>query len=187
MTGQLPRHTTLTRILHWLTAALVFSTLFIGFVMVNSLAPYSTLLLVHKSLGVLILAVMLVRIVNRFTHRLPPLPPTVSSRELKFVEVSELSLYGLLLAQPLIGWAMVSASGAPVVVFGSIRLPRIAPFNAELYGLLRNVHSVIAYCLVAIIAAHVSAVLLHTLTVRDRMLSRMTFPLARAAKPQEQD
>jgi cytochrome b561 len=84
-------------------------------------------------------------------------------------------LYAMMLAQPLIGWAMVSASGRPVVVVGSVRLPRIAPFNDDLYFVLRQTHSVLAYLLVAVIAAHVSAVLLHTLTLRDRMLSRMTF------------
>ena len=80
-----------------------------------------------------------------------------------------------MLAQPLVGWAMVSASGRPVVVFGFVRLPRIAPFDADLYFVLRQTHSVLAYLLVAVIAAHVFAVLLHTLTLRDRMLSRITF------------
>jgi cytochrome b561 len=56
-----------------------------------------------------------------------------------------------------------------------VRLPRIAPFNADLFFVLRQTHSVLAYALVAVIAAHVSAVLLHTLTLGDRMLSRMAF------------
>jgi cytochrome b561 len=89
--------------------------------------------------------------------------------------LSEVSLYALLLLQPLIGWAMVSAAGGPVVVFGSLRLPRIAPFDAQLFWLLRQAHSVVAYALMAAIAAHVSAILLHTLTLRDRMIERMTF------------
>jgi cytochrome b561 len=81
----------------------------------------------------------------------------------------------LLLLQPLIGWAMVSAAGEPVVVFGWLRPPRIAPFDAHLYWVLRQTHSVVAYTLMAVIAAHVSAVLLHTLTLRDRLIERMTF------------
>jgi cytochrome b561 len=60
-----------------------------------------------------------------------------------------------------------------------LRLPRIAPFDADLFFVLRQTHSVVAYALVAVIAAHVSAVLLHTLTLRDGMLSRMAFPLHR--------
>src|SRR3954462_15518430 len=111
------RHTALTRVLHWLTAILVFTMLMIGFVMVNSLDDYARLVMVHKSLGVVILVVMLVRIVNRFTHRAPAIPATVGSIERKLVVATDLSLYALLGAQPLVGWAMVSASGRPIVVF----------------------------------------------------------------------
>ena len=84
-------------------------------------------------------------------------------------------MYALLLAQPLIGWAMVSAGGRPAVVFGGFALPRIAPFDADVFFVLRQAHSVAAYLLVAAIAVHVSMVLLHTVTLRDRMASRMLF------------
>jgi cytochrome b561 len=169
------RYPVLSRVLHWLTAALVFCALFIGFVMVNSVGEYASLVMIHRTLGVTILAVVLVRLVNRLTHRAPPLPPTVGRLERKIVAASEVTLYALLLVQPLLGWAMVSAAGGPVVVFGSLRLPRIAPFDAQLYWLLRQAHSVVAYALMAAIAAHISAILLHTLTLRDRMIQRMTF------------
>jgi cytochrome b561 len=164
-----------TRILHWLTALLVFSTLFIGFMMVNSLGSYASLRAVHMTLGVLILVIMVTRAANRFTHRVPKLPDTVGWIEHQLVVGSELALYAVLLAQPLVGWAMVSATGRSVVIFGSLHLPRIAPFDADVFFILRQTHSVLAYTLVVVIAAHVSAVLLHTLTLRDGMLSRMTF------------
>lgn len=179
---ELRRHRPLTRILHWLTAALVFSALFIGFVMVNSVSEYARLVVIHKTLGVTILAVVLIRIVNRLTHRAPALPSTVGTLEHKVVVLSEVSLYALLVIQPLLGWAMVSAGGSPVVVLGSARLPRIAPFDAHLFSLLRQAHSIVAYALVAVIAAHVSAIVLHTVTLRDGMLSRMTFALTPARR-----
>jgi cytochrome b561 len=170
-----------TRILHWLTAILVFCALLIGFTMVNSIGSYASLVAVHMTLGVTILSVVVVRVLNRFTHRAPRLPDTVGWIEHKLVVGSELGMYALLLAQPLIGWAMVSASGSHVEVFGSLQLPRIAPFDADLYFVLRQLHSVLAYALVATIAAHVSAVLWHTLALRDGMLSRMVFPAKRRA------
>jgi cytochrome b561 len=179
MTEVTTRYPIRTRILHWLTAVLIFSALFIGFVMANSVGSYASLRVVHMTLGVVILAVVVVRAANRFTHRVPRLPETVGWVEHKLVVGSELALYTLMVAQPLVGWAMVSASGQPVIIFGSLRLPRIAPFDADLYFLLRQTHSVLAYTLVAVIAAHVSAVLLHTLTLRDGMLSRMTFTKVR--------
>jgi cytochrome b561 len=179
MTEVTTRYPIRTRILHWLTAVLIFSALFIGFVMANSVGSYASLRVVHMTLGVVILAVVVVRAANRFTHRVPRLPETVGWVEHKLVVGSELALYTLMVAQPLVGWAMVSASGQPVIIFGSLRLPRIAPFDADLYFLLRQTHSVLAYTLVAVIAAHVSAVLLHTLTLRDGILSRMTFTRVR--------
>ncbi|MEZ0049621.1 cytochrome b561 [Mycobacterium sp. MAA66] len=163
-----------TRILHWLTAIAIFAALLIGFTMTNVIGSHGTLVAVHVTLGVSILVIVIARVANRFTHKTPPLPDTVGPWEAKLVVGSELSLYALMLAQPLVGWAMVSAAGLPVRVFGAIALPHIAPFDADLYGVLRQAHSVLAYLLVAAVAAHVSAVLLHTLTLRDGMLSRMT-------------
>ena len=169
------KFTVLSRLLHWLTAVLVFAALFVGFVMVNSVASYAQLIVVHKTLGALILLVMVVRVINRWTHHPPAWPPTIGALEGRLVGLSEKLLYALLLLQPLVGWAMLSAAGGPVVVFGTVALPRIAPFDAQLYWVLRQAHSVIAYTLMAVIAAHVSAVLLHTLTLRDRLIERMTF------------
>ena len=175
MTDPIRRYPLRTRILHWLVAILIFSMLFIGFVMVTWLGSYSALVGIHMTLGVVILCIVVLRVANRFTHRAPKLPDTVGWVEHKLVVGSELTLYALMLAQPLIGWAMVSATGRSPVIFGSLRLPRIAPFDADLFFVLRQTHSVLAYALVAVIAAHVSAVLLHTLTLRDGMLSRMAF------------
>ncbi|WP_123028084.1 cytochrome b [Mycolicibacterium stellerae] len=164
-----------TRVFHWLTAALVFTTLLVGFAMVNSLGSYAALVGIHMTLGISILVITVARAANRFTHRTPRLPETVGALEHKLVVGSELAMYGLLLLQPVVGWAMESAAGRPVVVFGVLRLPAIAPFDEHIYFFLRQTHSVVAYLLVVAIAAHVSAVLLHTMTLRDRMLSRMTF------------
>ncbi|MHC9295834.1 cytochrome b [Mycobacterium sp. LTG2003] len=172
------RHAASTRVFHWLSALLVFAALFVGFAMVNSIASYATLLVVHKTLGVTILMVILLRIGNRLFHRGPPLPPTVGALERKIIVMSEFSLYGLLALQPLLGWAMLSAAGNRVSI-GGVALPRIAPFSGDLYGVLRQAHTVVAFLLMAVIAAHVSAVLLHTVTLRDGMLQRMSFRLPR--------
>ena len=173
------KFTPLSRVLHWLTAALVFAALLIGFVMVNTISGHGALVMVHKSLGALILLLMVVRVVNRLTHHPPAWPPTIGALEGKVVVLSENLLYTLLLLQPLVGWAMLSAAGGPVVVFGALRLPRIAPFDAQVFWILRQTHSVIAYTLMVVIAAHISAVLWHTFALRDRLIERMTFTVGR--------
>jgi len=173
-TGATPaRYPVRTRILHWLTAILIFTTLLVGFVLVNSLGSYGALVGLHMTLGATILAIVVIRVANRLSHRAPPLPQTVGPAEHLLVIGSELTLYALMLAQPLVGWAMVSASGKAPVIFGGWRLPRIAPFDSDLYFILRQTHSVLAYAIVVVVAAHVCAVLVHTLTLRDGMLSRM--------------
>jgi cytochrome b561 len=160
---------------HWLTAILIFAALLIGFTMVNWLAGYAALRVIHMSIGALILLVVVLRIANRFRHHPPAWPPTVGRLEGKAVIWLERALYGLLLAQPLVGWAMVSATGKPVPVFGVLPLPRIAPFNIDVYSVLRETHSVLAYLLVVVVAAHVSIVLTHSTVLGDGMLRRMTF------------
>jgi cytochrome b561 len=182
VTGQqraVSRYPVRTRILHWLTVVLIFTALFIGFTMVNSLESYTSLVRAHMTVGVLILSIVVVRAANRFTHRTPKLPDTVGLVEHDLLVGSELMLYSLMFAQPLVGWAMVSASGKPVVILGSLRLPRIAPFDADLHFVLRQTHFLLAYTLMAVIALHVCAVLWHTLALRDGMLSRMTFSIRR--------
>lgn len=162
-----------TRVLHWLTAVAVFAALLIGFTMTNQIGSHAALVAVHMTLGISILVIVIVRAANRFTHKPPKWPDTVGPLEGRLIAGSELAMYAMLLAQPLVGWAMVSASGTPARAFG-LTLPGVVPFDADLYGILRQAHSVVAYLLVAAIAAHVSAILLHTLTLRDGMLRRMT-------------
>jgi cytochrome b561 len=173
------RHPVRSRVLHWLTAALVVPGLLIGFAMVNSFGSYAALLAVHMTIGVTVLLVTTVRIVNRFTVDALAWPSTVGRVEGLIITNSGRLMYLLLLAQPLIGWAMESATGRPPLIFGSVRLPRIAPFSDELFFVLRQTHSVIAYLLVIAIAAHVSGVLLHVVALRDGILSRMAFSFGR--------
>jgi cytochrome b561 len=181
VSGLPARYPVRTRILHWLTAILIFTTLLVGFFLANSVGSYAALLAAHMTLGALILAIVVVRIINRLTHRAPALPDTVGRAERVLVVGSELALYAVMVAQPLVGWAMVSASGGHVVLFDALVLPRIAPFDTEVFFALRQTHSVLAYTLVAVVAAHVSAVLWHTVGLRDGLLSRMAFGLRRPA------
>ena len=176
------KFTAASRMFHWLTAILIFATLLIGFTMVNWTAGYAALRVIHISIGVLILVVVILRIINRFRHHPPAWPPTIGRIEGKAVIWSERALYTLLLAQPLAGWAMVSATGKPVLVFGGLRLPPIAPVNINVYSVLRESHSVMAYLLVVVVAAHVSAVLAHSIVLNDGMLRRMTFQIGRSQR-----
>lgn len=168
-----PRFPVLMRILHWLLAGLLLSMLFIGAAMVSSLLDYHRLLALHRPLGITILVLAIVRLVNRKRSTLPPFPVTMSERERKVASLSELLLYGLMIGLPLVGWAMLSAGSYPIVMCGSLHLPPILPASPPLFAVLRRAHTVLAYLLFFTFLGHLSAVLFHTLIVRDGLLRRM--------------
>jgi cytochrome b561 len=176
-----------SRILHWLMAPMVIVQLLIGVTMIASLSYYPLLLAIHRPLGILILGFAVVRLGNRLTHRLPPFPATMSRAERRIASWSEYLLYALLLVQPLIGWAMLSAARFPIVLVGPLRLPCIAPHDIDVYAVLREAHSVFAFLLFATFTAHVCAVLFHTLVLRDRLLDRMAVWPTKPVAPQRDE
>jgi cytochrome b561 len=168
-------------------APMVIAQLLIGVTMIASLAYYPLLLAIHRPLGVLILVFAVVRLANRLTHRLPPFLATMSPAERRIASWSEYLLYALLLVQPLIGWAMLSAARFPIILVGPLHLPGIAPHDIDVYGVLRQAHSFVAFLLFLTFTAHVCAVLFHTLVLRDGLLDRMAlWPTKRAASQQDE-
>jgi cytochrome b561 len=180
------RFTLLSRLLHWSMAAMVIAQLFIGVTMVASLSYYPLLLAIHRPLGIAILAFAVVRLLNRVTHRPPPFLATMSPIERRIAAWSEYLLYALLLAQPLIGWAMLSAARRPIVLYGPIHLPGIAPHNISVFAALRLSHTILAYLLFLTFTAHMCAVLFHTFVLRDRIIDRMALWPAKRAPAQTQ-
>jgi cytochrome b561 len=169
------RFSRVARLLHWTMAVMVIAILFIGAFMVTSVADFRFLVTVHEPLGIAILVVVLVRIGWRLTHTPPPLPPGMVQLDRLAAKYSERLLYALLLVQPLIGWATVSASGQPIVLFGSLYLPPIAPQNITVFADLLRAHIAAAYLLYLTFAAHLAGVLVHTIVIRDGVLDRMAF------------
>jgi cytochrome b561/uncharacterized protein (DUF302 family) len=172
----------LSRVLHWLMAAMILAMLFIGVSMVASLGNYHTLLSLHRPLGIAILILAAVRLINRMCTTLPPFPPTMSPGERWIASMSERLLYTLMFALPLVGWGMLSAGNYPIVMFGPVHLPPILPPNPMLYAFLRKTHTILAYLFFLTFLAHLTAVLFHTLVIRDGLLSRMVPWSVRAPK-----
>jgi cytochrome b561 len=162
-----------SRVLHWLMVPMVIGQLLIGVTMVAALSYYPLLLAIHRPLGVLILVFAVVRLANRLTHRPPPFLATMSGIERRVATWSEYLLYALLLVQPLTGWAMLSAARFPITLLGPLQLPGIAPHNIDVFAVLRECHGALAFLLFLTFTAHMSAVLFHTLVLRDRLIDRM--------------
>lgn len=164
----------LQRVLHWLLAILVIAMLFIGVTMVSTLKPrFLTLIAIHKPLGIAILVLALLRLGVRFRRGAPPLPGDLTLTQVLAAKLSHVALYALLIAMPLIGWAMLSAGGYPIVLFGSFHLPAIMPHDDRLYSVLRAAHILLAYTLFAAILLHIAAALFHALIRRDGVFRTM--------------
>ena len=172
----------LSRILHWLMAAMLLTMLFIGVAMVCSLGDYHKLVAIHRPLGIAILILAAVRLINRLFTTLPPFPPTMSPLERRIATASEKLLYTLMFALPLVGWGMLSAGHYPIVMFGPVHLPPILPADPTLYAVLRKTHTILAYLLFLTFLAHLSAILFHTLIIRDGILNRMAIWPIRSRK-----
>jgi cytochrome b561 len=182
-TTKQPRPFTLfSRILHWTMAALVLTMLLIGIGMVASLSHYHTLISIHRPLGILILALVAIRLVNRLLNPPPPLPAGMPAWQRLAAVGSHVLLYILMFALPLVGWAMLSAAGYPIVLYGPLQLPPIAPQSPELFATLRTTHTVLALLLFATFLAHLAAALTHTLIYRDDVFPSMTFWRLRPAE-----
>ena len=170
---QAPVFTLFARVLHWIMAVMILAMLFIGVGMVASLSDYHWLVSIHRPLGVAILALTAVRLINRLIKPGPPLPPDMPAA-LRFVaHASHIALYGLMFATPLVGWAMLSAAGYPIVLFGARTLPSILTPDVALYAQLRLAHTLLAYALFATFLAHLGAALAHALIFRDGVFGAM--------------
>jgi cytochrome b561 len=163
------------RWLHWLMAAAIFTMLFIGVAMVASVSSLHSLLLsIHKPLGVMILVLVVVRLWLRFATATPALPASLPAWQRGAAHLFHWILYLLLLAQPLIGWAMLSAAGYPVTLGDGIVLPPLLPVTNSGYALLRPLHSWVALALFATVMLHLAAALLHAFILRDGVFRTMT-------------
>jgi len=111
--------------------------------------------------------------VNRLFNPAPPLPAGMPARLAFAARASHVVLYALMFALPLVGWAMVSASGAPVVLYGPLHLPPILSHDAALYAVLRTAHTVLALLLFLMFLVHLGAALLHALIFRDDVFPSM--------------
>jgi cytochrome b561 len=169
-----PRFAPLQRLLHWLMAICILTMLFIGVGMVSTIMPkYVPLLSIHKSLGIVILVLALIRLAARLRYGAPPLPADLPEPMKLAAYLSHYVLYALMIGMPLIGWAMLSAGAYPVVVFGRVWLPAILPQSDSLHTLLWDAHFYLAFAFFALVLMHVAAALFHALVRRDGVFDSM--------------
>jgi cytochrome b561 len=166
-------HTAVT--LHWLIALLIFAAFPLGLYMHDlPLSPHKLRLYsYHKWIGVTVFVLAVMRLSWRTTHRPPPLPATMPAWERLAAESVHYLLYALIFIIPISGWLMSSAKGMQTVWFGVLPLPDLIGKDKELGDLLHEVHEMLNYALLGLLAAHVGAALKHHFIQHDDILARM--------------
>lgn len=166
--------------LHWLIAILILGMVAGGFNLENEALPQSLrfqMFQLHKSIGITILGLTLLRLVWRLTHRPPPLPDSGQSAwQKRLALATHWGFYILLVAIPLSGWAMVSASplGIPTVLYGVIPWPHLpVEMSQPAYERFYETHEALVKLTLALLALHVGAALYHHYKLRDGLIRRM--------------
>lgn len=171
-------------VLHWLIAILVIGQIAGGLYMAGIPDEQASLKFEvfqwHKSFGITILLLTLLRIIWWLTHRPPALPASMPGWEKAAARASHFGFYLLLVAMPLLGWAYVSVAplNVPTMLFGVIHWPHMPFFEGvtdrkEVAEIFAESHEIAAFAAIGLLLLHVAAALKHHLISRDDVLARM--------------
>ena len=171
------RYTPAARLLHWLTVLLVAAIAVLG-IWITKFEPAEEALKfrlynIHESLGVIVFAMILVRLVLRRANPPPPLPAGTTPAVRHVSHAVHLGLYAVLLVQPVIGFIGTNAWGFPLALFGVVPLPAPVGPDQALGGLMTTIHFGLAVTLLSLLAAHIGGVIVHTFILKDGLLKRM--------------
>jgi cytochrome b561 len=160
--------------LHWIVAVLIIAGGTLAVVMVGlHMSPRKLKFFAyHKWIGMTVLALVLVRLLWRSTHRAPPDEPMPRWQALA-AHATHWLLYLLMLAVPIVGWLYTSAAGYPVVYLKIWQLPDLVSKNRDLADVLVRAHHWLGWTLLVVVGLHAAAALKHHLIDRDATLKRM--------------
>lgn len=169
------RHQTLTIVLHWVTALLVFIQIALAILhnQVGDPEVRRGVLAAHRSLGIAIWFLVMGRLTWRLLGmRLPPFPASMPRWHQWGARLSEWGLYGLLLAQPLTGMAATVLRGRPFNLF-ALQVPSLMARHKAWVAAAQGLHTLGAYGLASLVLVHAGAAILHRVIANDGVLESM--------------
>jgi cytochrome b561 len=173
----LRRYSNVAVTFHWLTVALVLFQLWLGFTFADmAMGPdRASLFTWHRTIGAVILLVVLARLTYRLLNPPPPYPPELPRWERVAGTWNHRLFYLVLIAMPIGGVIAVSGlvPGPTIQLLGGIAIPKVPGISKELGELAGGVHSAAAWFLIALMAVHVAAALKHQFVDRNRASGRM--------------
>lgn len=170
-----PGYTGTAKLLHWTILALLVAQFIVAWSMphIGRNTKPDTIINLHLTLGVVALAVAIMRLGWRATHAEPPPLDGIPPWQTRSARVIHWLLYALLVVVPVLGYVNASWRGFPVVMFG-LELPKVMATRAPGWGWTGDVHGLLAnYLMLALVGLHVAAALYHYFIRRDGVLQRM--------------
>jgi cytochrome b561 len=168
------RYTSSLKLLHWLMAALIIGLFAVGLLMGD--LPKGdlrgTVYGLHKGFGVIVLALLAVRLASRLKGGVPDLPPAMGQGERMVAKWGHVALYALMALVPVAGILMSQSGGHPVAVMGWT-LPTLVGKDEGIHEIFEEAHEVLSWTMAAIVAGHVLAALRHHFALKDGVLTRM--------------
>lgn len=160
---------------HWIIALCIIGMLTVGLIMVDM--PPSptkmTLYALHKSTGVVILLLVILRLTWRLLNPVPELPSSLHPWHHKLAKLSPLSLYTLMFLMPLSGFTLSETAGYPITVYNMFTLPMFLPKNPEVSKTAVMIHQYGGFAFIGVLVLHVSAALYHHFILKTNVLKRM--------------
>lgn len=163
---------------HWLIALMIIGLIVFGILMTNPDTPNRfALYQLHKSFGICVLILSVLRLLWRLGHKPPPLPEGMKAWETTAAKFTHIAFYIIMIGMPLLGWAMVSSSEfvIPTKIFNVIPWPDIPglPRDKAVEGIFKNLHHWLGKATIGLILLHVGAALKHHFVNKDDVLTRM--------------
>ena len=165
-----------SKLLHWLIAILILGLIWLGWYMVDLTYYdkwYNDSLHYHKSLGILVLALALVKIGWQQYTPAPGPVTGLKTWEKTGAKLMHYVLWGMMLLIPVTGYLISTSAGKPIQLFNWFAIPAIVDVDEELRELAIDVHFYLAYATLFLAAGHAGAALKHHFINRDDTLKRM--------------
>jgi cytochrome b561 len=169
------RYTAVAQTFHWIIAALIVTQFTLAWTAEDlPLGAHKLGLLArHKSFGMTVLMLAVLRLLWRLFNRPPRLPGGMSKIEHLLARITHAAFYVLLFAMPLTGWLMSSAKNYSVSWFGLFTWPNLIGKNEDNFDLLRSTHGILSDALFVLAVLHILAALKHHFWNKDDVLLRM--------------
>jgi cytochrome b561 len=181
--NQPARYTTVAQLLHWVIAALIVTQFALAWTADDlPLGMHKLALLArHKSVGMTVFMLAILRLLWRFKNPPPELPAGMTLIERTLARATHIAFYVLLFAMPITGWTMSSAKNYSVSWFGLFTWPNLVAPNDTAFNILKSTHDYLSYALFAIAVLHILAALKHHFWNKDDVFLRM-LPLTKLSK-----